>query len=112
MKKSQLKQIIKECLKEALANSPFYKTLGEALSAVEEFVQENHIVLDDKEHPKDAADVYGVRGPFLFGGITYEQNRDAHFKLISYKNKPTKKYLHVIIYRMPSGSYELTKYVS
>lgn len=122
IKKSQLKNIIKECIVEMLGEvgmqqektqSPqsHFPTLSDALKAVEEFIIRNQIQVDPQEHPSNEADQFGIREPYVYGGIPYEQKRDAHYKLVAFKGKPTKKYLHVSIYRMPSGSYELTYYV-
>lgn len=88
-----------------------FPSLSETLSAVERFVDKNQIVLDPQENPVSDADPKGVRHPFMVGGISYEQKKEHHYKIVSIKGKPTKKYLHVSIYRMPSGNYELTKYV-
>jgi len=128
--KSELKEIIKSIVRENLGyshamiepqpgkdpvtevNSPFYETLSETLNAVEEFIEKNRIVVDPSEHQPNEADKYGIREPYMYGGIGYEQHKDAHYKLLQYKGKPTKKYLHISIYRMPTGRYELTNYVS
>jgi hypothetical protein len=103
MNKSELRDLIKECLTEVV--SPFYETLAQTLDAVEAFMEKNQIVLDPQEHPE------GVREPFQYGGIPYETTKDAHYKIVSMKGKPTRKYLHLSIYRMPTGRYELTQYV-
>lgn len=100
-------------LQEDSSNESFFPRLDLALNNIEEFLDKNKATVDDNEHPKDEnADRHGVRKPFAYGGIPYEQSRDAHYKLLSYKGKLTRKYLHVSIYRMPSGSYELTKYIA
>lgn len=115
MKKSQLNKLIEECILEYISeqsSAPLYKNLSDALRAVEEYVIKNSIQVDISEHPSNEADEFGIRGPFLYGGIPYEQKKDAHYKLLAYKGRPTKKYLHVSVYRMPSGNYELTCYVS
>lgn len=111
MKKSDLISLIEECINEVI--NPFYPTLDQALTAVEQFIENNKIVVDPAEHePELTTDRFGIRAAFKFGGISYEQSREAHYKLLSYKGKPTRKYLHVTIYRMPSGNYELTMYVN
>jgi len=103
MNKYQLRDLIREVIQEV--TSPFYETLGQALDALEVYIQKERAVLDPQEHPE------GVREPFALDGIAYETKKDANYKLISYKGKPTRKYLHVSIYRMPTGRYELTHYV-
>lgn len=90
----------------------FQRTLSDALSSVEDFVDKNRIMVDPKENEPTDNDRHGVRGPYMYGGINYEQHKDAHYKLLQYKGKPTRKYLHVSIYRMPTGSYEVTNYVA
>ncbi len=89
----------------------YYETLDQTLTAIEEFIIKNSIQVDTSEHPSSAMDPHGIREPFAFGGIPYEQNKNASYKLLAYKGKPTRKHLHVNIYRMPSGRYELTVYV-
>ena len=37
--------------------------------------------------------------------------RRGDFQLAEFRGKPTKKYYHVVIYRLDSGRYELTAYV-
>jgi len=93
------------------AKTSNFQTLGTALEAVEEYVVQNGVQLDPSEHPTDAADPYGVREPFMYGGISYNTQKKADYKLFLFKNKPTKKYLHVVIYRLDSGLYELNQYV-
>jgi len=126
----ELKEIIKSLIRENLGyshaiikpqpekdpvtetNKPFYENLSETLAAVEQFIESNKIVIDPSEHKQSEADKYGIRQPYMYGGIGYEQHKDTHYKLLQYKGKPTKKYLHISIYRMPTGRYELTNYVS
>lgn len=127
--RSELKDIIKSLIRENLGYShaiiepqpekdpisevsDFYETLSHALESVEEFIDMNRIVVDSQEHPSNEADKYGIREPYMYGGINYEQKKDAHYKLLQYKGKPTRKYLHVSIYRMPTGRYEVTNYVA
>ena len=130
MSVDDLKKMIKELVRENLGyshaiiepqpekdpmteeNQPFYETLSDTLAGVEEFIEKNRIMVDPSEHPANEADKYGIRQPYMYGGIAYEQHKDAHYKLLQYKGKPTKKYLHLSIYRMPTGRYELTNYVS
>jgi len=91
----------------------FFSTLDKALEAVELYLDKNKAVVDDNEHPKDEKiDRHGIRKPFMFGGIVYEKSREAHYKLLTLNGNFTKKYLHIIIYRMPQGSYELTRYIA
>jgi hypothetical protein len=47
---------------------------------------------------------------FSYGGIPYGTRKEAHFPLLSYKGKPTKKYGHVVIERLSQGTYETVVY--
>jgi hypothetical protein len=90
-----------------------FPTLSEALAAVERYLEINRAVIDPVQYPTDDADIKGVRKPFMYGGIAYEQSKQHLYPLIQYKGKPVKnRGLFVSIYRMPSGSYELTRYIS
>lgn len=44
------------------------------------------------------------------GGIYRGETKSFHFELERYKGKPTGKFLHVSIYRLESGRYELNCY--
>ena len=117
MKRILLKKLIREGIVRTIeASKPdesFFPTLDAALTSVEQYIEKNKAVLDPAEYPPNEADRFGVREPFLFGGISYEQSRNHNYKLVQFKGKPTKnRGLYVSIYRMPSGSYELTRYIS
>ena len=43
--------------------------------------------------------------------LNYGNTRRGHFSIERYKDRPTKKYFHVVICRLDSGRYELTTYV-
>jgi len=43
--------------------------------------------------------------------LNYEEYRRGHFSIELYKDRPTKKFFHVVIYRLDSGRYELNTYV-
>jgi hypothetical protein len=43
--------------------------------------------------------------------MNYGEQRRAHFAIALFKNRPTKKYFHVVITRLDSGRYELVAYV-
>ena len=103
-------QTVREVIK---PDESFFPTLDKALEAVELYLDKNKAVVDDNEHPKDEkVDSHGIRKPFMFGGIVYEKSKEAHYKLLTLNGNFTRKYLHVIIYRMPQGSYELTRYIA
>lgn len=44
-------------------------------------------------------------------GIGYGETKQGHCAIAQFKGKPTKKYFHATIYRMDSGTYELTCYI-
>lgn len=75
-------------------------TLSEALDGIEKHLEENKIVLD--------AD---LREPFMYGGIPYGTHREGHYPIQTIKGKATKKYFHVTLTRMDSGTYEPVFYV-
>ena len=91
--------------------SPFYDRLDQALDAVEEYIIKNQVQVDTKEHPSSEVDQFGIREPFMFGGIPYGTTKNADYKLLAYKGKPTRKYLHLNITRMDTGRYEMNAYV-
>ena len=101
---------IKNLLKESVEES-YFDHLGQALDAVEDFIIKAKIQVDPHEHPANEVDKFGIREPFAMGGISYETYRSADYKLLQFKGKPTKKYLHVVIYRTSNGRYELVRYV-
>ena len=61
-----------------------FPTLSNALDAIEDYLDKNKVIVDPSEHDKnEQSDRHGIRGPFQFGGIPYETNKDAHYKLLS-----------------------------
>lgn len=63
-------------------------------------LQREHVVLENPEWQADFA-----------GPVNYGDTRRWHFAIATIKDKPTKKWYHISIYRMESGTYELTTYV-
>ena len=43
--------------------------------------------------------------------IGYECTKTGNLTISELKGKPTKKYFHIVIYRLSSGRYELTCYI-
>lgn len=70
-------------------------TLHEALTGIQKYLDEKQIVLDGE-----------LAEPFQYGGITYGTHKEGHYPILTIKGKPTKKYFHVILTRMDSGTYE------
>lgn len=80
----------------------FHETLGAAVAHVAARLSEEQIVLCDETQ---------LTGPFQYDGISYEQTKEAHAEIASIKGKGTRKYAHLIIYRMSSGRYEIVLYI-
>jgi hypothetical protein len=79
----------------------YHETLGEVIEAIERSAIELKAEL-----------VGEWRDVFEVGfSVAYEQTRYENFPLVSYKGRPTSKFFHASIYRMPSGRYELTTYI-
>lgn len=72
--------------------------MGEAISAVREKMECDKVVSSDFDN-------------FLFGSIPYGQTQRFGFEINSIKGRKTRKYLHLVLYRMESGNYELIYYI-
>lgn len=79
----------------------YHNTLSEALDTVEKFCAASDAVPE----PGWRLDRYTT-----VGSVSYGQTSSENFRLESLKGKTTRKWLHVIIYRMETGRYELTVY--
>lgn len=77
-----------------------YSTLSETLDVCQ------------SELPKNVVLERDFREDYAYGGIPYETSKEVHIPIVSINGKKTKKYFHVIIYRLHSGNYELVSYVS
>lgn len=88
--------------KESKSEDTYFDTLSQALDKVLEKTTKDGYEIVDQE-----------REFFLFGigGIKYGETKRASFELIK-NDKPSKKKLHIQIYRMESGRYELNQYIS
>lgn len=88
--------------KEGKSDEIYFDSLSQALDKVSDYTKEKGYEIDDQE-----------REFFLYGtgGIKYGETKKKTFDLIK-DEKPAKKKLHVQIYRMDSGRYELNKYIS
>jgi len=81
------------------------ETLAEALEAVE-----IHFTAQGFNFGEDWV---SLSNPFLTGGIPYQTTKAHTFQGTRQKGKALRvSYLHVSLYRMESGRYELTAYVS
>lgn len=81
---------------------PFHDTLGSAVSAAFDYLEARRAQFDP---------ALRLDNPFTFGGVAYGTNKDAHFELISFKGKPTRKFGHINVWRSETGLYEVNAYV-
>jgi hypothetical protein len=79
-----------------------HETLGKAVQCVVDTLNSNEVMLAEPER---------ISQPFEFDGIPYGQTKQAHAEIATIKGKKTRKFAHVSIYRMDSGTYELTLYI-
>lgn len=89
------------------SNDTYFETLSEALDAVRQKAAKLGLELDE-----DA-----IWTNFGTGGISYDTEKSANIPLLKNgepildkRGKEANRYIHVSIYRMPSGRYELTMY--
>jgi hypothetical protein len=80
----------------------YFPTLGQALEAFATKVENGKGVFADRDSVFSSCDGMGV---------PYGQTVSRDFALASLKGKATKKFAHFSLYRMESGTYELTSYV-
>ena len=85
----------------------YFETLSETLEAVQRYAESMGYTLDEEE----------IMLQFGSGGISYGQTKSVNLTLLKdgqpildKRGKPMNRYLHVSIYRMDSGKYELTMY--
>jgi len=62
--------LVKSYLAEAAKVETHFDRLEQVLTTLETYLTQNNIVLDPAEFNKDEADPTGVRGPFMYGGIS------------------------------------------
>jgi len=88
--------------KEIKSEDIYFDTLAQALDKVSEKTKKEGFEIVDEE-----------REFFLFGvgGIKYGETKRGRFDLVK-DEKPSKKKLHIQIYRMESGRYELNQYIA
>ena len=79
----------------------YHETLGATVTTALTCLTNHEVVIEESE----------ISGPFMYDGLAYERTKEAHTQILSLKGKPTKKWVHVTIYRMSSGRYELTMYL-
>lgn len=88
-------------------SNDYYETLSQSLDAVRDYATKLGYELDE--------DV--IFSKFGTGGISYETYKSANIPLLkngepilNKSGKEMNRAIHVSIYRMPSGKYELTMY--
>lgn len=99
---------VKNTINEAKSNNDtYFETLSETLDAVRDYATKLGYELDE--------DV--IFSKFGTGGISYETYKSANIPLLkngepilNKSGKEMNRAIHVSIYRMPSGKYELTMY--
>lgn len=82
-------------------NCCYFETFAQAIDGAIEQADRAGALLT---HPAEVWDI--AREP-----LNYGLYRTGNFQLELYRERPTKKYFHVVIYRLDSGRYELTTYV-
>lgn len=82
----------------------YHETLNAALDAAERFACNQRAVINVG---LDAPDSWKSR----FSSLPYGNSHRKSFELLSYRGKETSKALHVSLYRLDSGRYELYCYV-
>jgi hypothetical protein len=87
------------------AATPFFKTMNEALEYAVNDIQK---ILLKKKLTLDPED---LSNDWMFSPVDYETNVQKRTPLKDVNGK-IKSYLIINLYRMPSGNYELTHYVS
>jgi len=79
----------------------YFDTLGETMDFLEGKMKEKNFVINSD-------DIFN----FTTGGITYGSTKRQSFVITKADNPNIKKMLHVQIYRMDSGKYELNFYIA
>lgn len=76
----------------------YHETLGAAIYEVRKSIAAKQIISEDFEN-------------HLWDGVRYEETQQRSFEIDSIKDKGTRKWLHVTVYRLHTGRYELTTYI-
>ena len=79
----------------------YFETFSQAIDAAVERADRDGAVLSKP------TEIWNLCQEPLF----YGQYRQGDFQLDTLRGRGTKKYFHVVIYRLDSGRYELTAYV-
>lgn len=77
----------------------YHETLSAALNALTHYLFKAEIIPSED-----------ILIPFQYDGIKYNSFKESHVPLSSIKNKATKKYGHVTIWRNEVGRYEINYY--
>ena len=83
------------------SSSPYSDTLSETLEKFVSFVK-----TERAEFEEDPAEIF-----CFFPPVNYNQTFSKSYPLKALNGKATKKYAHIVIYRMETGTYELTSYI-
>jgi len=89
-------------LVEGQQNDTYFETLSDAINAVREKVAKKGFTLDEDE----------VWTYFGTGGVSYGQTKRANIPLLKDGIPDKRRSVMIILYRMESGTYELTSYIN
>lgn len=80
----------------------YHETLGGALDTAVQHAQHCGASLEESEKAR----LLGNVGP-----VNYGETRALHFPIDTLNERATRKFFHVLLYRMECGRYELTSYI-
>ena len=99
--------LVKKIIKEEIQKQNYHETLSQALDVVRDKAASMGFEVDEDD----------IFRHFGTGGIRYEETKSANINLfkdgkpiMDRRGREMNRSLHVSIYRMPSGRYELTMY--
>lgn len=86
-------------------NSPYFETLQETITAAFSAATDSQALFATLSDENASAQER------LEQPMSYNELRTADFAITMLRNRPTKKYFHVVITRLDSGRYELVTYI-
>jgi len=103
-----LRRFIRQIIQESVNSDTYFDTLSATLDKIREKSEK----LGYKINEEDMFTQFGT------GGVSYDTTKRATIELLNQdgtqitnkRGKPLERYMSVSIYRMPSGTYELTIY--
>ena len=79
----------------------YHETLWSAVEAAVKFGNDSQVEFDAEK----------IEEVFQFGGLNYDCHKEAHAEISLIKGKRTRKFFHVTIWRLSSGTYEVNTYI-